>query len=192
MKKTAFFLLATIWISFFPTFAPADMMDVVASDLGGGRISIGYEVTSGSPPLFVFMSVHFSNGAFLKGPDDIVFFDPFSLSPELSEPSVPDGTPPDLPWPGFPKYDVDFEIGGPDPLLPLIIDDLVTLQLHAGDSYETEVTVSEYLARGGITGVGGVSFDVTWPEPFTVTIPEPWTLSLMTLGFLALRKEQRA
>lgn len=173
MKKTAFFLLATIWISFFPAFAQADMMDVVASDLGGGRISIGYEVTSGSSPLFVAMSVRFSNGAFLEGPGDIVFFDPHSLSPDLSESYAPDDIPPGPGWPGYPMYAVDIEVGAPDGSLPLIIDDLVILQLHAGDSYETEVTISEYLARGGIIGVGGVSFDVTWPEPFTVMIPEP-------------------
>lgn len=196
MKKTAFFLLATIWLSFLPAYAPAQIhnmdMDVFASDLGGGRISIGYEVTSGSPPLLVLMSVHFSNGAFLEGPGDIVFFDPLSLTSEFPESSAPDDIPPGPGGMGYPMHEFIIEVAGLDPLLPLIIDDLVTLQLHAGDSYETEITISKYLARGDIIGVGGVPFDVTWPEPFTVTIPEPWTLSLMTLGFLALRRKQRA
>jgi hypothetical protein len=75
---------------------------------------------------------------------------------------------------------------------PLVMGELLLLQLDGKGATTTTVTIFENVVRGGIVGEPGVVLEVMLPEPFTMVVPEPATVLLVGLGSLALTRKRRA
>mgnify|MGYP001365175296 CR=1 FL=1 len=168
----------------------AGHLNITAEDIGDGQLQIGYHVTMGdSGPVGLSFNVEVSHNAFLNLSDGLletdahfdILIDTFDLNP-LEEPLL---FPPDPPGPST-LSNFTISAANLDNDSPLVVPNLITLQLNNGGAGYSIITLTEDTLRGGSPG-----FTMSFPEPLLVVLPEPVTLSLLGIGALLLVHHKR-